>query len=104
MASPMAGAWELISDTHDGIMVLTDTHFASVLSPKNRNPFAGDNPTPVEALEAYMTISSLAGIYTTNGSTAVFHRVANSRVETAGQPMTTDFVIEGDQMAQVVLN
>ncbi len=53
MSSPLAGAWERVSDTDQGILVLTETHFSMVVMPKNRQRSERNEPTPEEAMAAY---------------------------------------------------
>ena len=38
MNSQLAGAWELVSDTQNGIAVFTDTYFNITITAKDRGP------------------------------------------------------------------
>ena len=42
MASPLAGAWELVDDDTEGVIVLTDTHFCVLVVRKDRKPWPPD--------------------------------------------------------------
>ena len=33
---PIVGAWELVSDSRVGVSIYTDSHFSTVVAPKNR--------------------------------------------------------------------
>ena len=96
MASPLAGAWQLDSDSRDGIMILTDEHLCIISSDKDRAPWQGKEPTGQEAIEAITEIVALGGTYIISGSVLTVQRVANSRVDTAGKPLTFDFSVDGD--------
>ena len=98
MASPLAGAWEMASDTAQGVVVFTDTHFSLVAMPKNRQRSTSSEPTPEEAMESYQTVRALAGTYTISGSTATLKRVANSRADTVGLDAVMEFSVQGDRM------
>ena len=68
MSSPLVGAWEYISDTHQGFRVCTETHYSVVLMRKNRQAIEGRDLTPEEALEVYQGVNALSGTYTVSGS------------------------------------
>ena len=98
MASPLTGAWEMVSDVDQGVVVFTDTHFSLVVMPKNRQRSTNSEPSPEEAMESYQTVRALAGTYTTSGSTATMKRVANSRADTVGLNAVMEFGIQGDRL------
>ena len=98
MASPIVGAWEMVSDVDQGVVVFTDTHFSLVVMPKNRQRSTGGEPTPAEAMESYQTVRALAGTYTISGSTATLKRVANLRADTVGMDAVMEFSVQGDRM------
>ena len=51
---PIVGAWELVSDSRVGVSIYTDSHFSTVVAPKNRQRSSGERATPDEALEALL--------------------------------------------------
>ena len=53
--SPLIGAWELVDDTRQGVLIYTGTHYAVVQMHKERNLPKGDQYTPEEVLEAIST-------------------------------------------------
>ncbi len=98
MSSPLVGSWELVSDTHQGVMVCSETHYSIVMMAKNRQRSGGDEPTPDEMIEAYRDVNALAGTYTVSGSKVIFQRVANLRAGVVGLDFEAGFTIEGDEL------
>ena len=96
--TPLIGAWELVDDTRQGILIFTETHYAVVQRQKERNLPKGDQYTPEEALEALYTCGALAGTYTVSGSTLTMERTANTRPESIGVTAVMEFTVEGDVM------
>ena len=98
MSSPLVGAWEQVSDTDQGIMVLTETHFGMVIMPKNRQRSERSEPTPEEAMAGYRGVRAMAGTYTVSRSGVTFKRVANLKADLIGLDMEAEFNVEGDRM------
>jgi hypothetical protein len=98
MSSELTGAWELVSDSHNGLAVFTDTHFNVTWTAKNRAKFKGDKPTDEEAAEAYRTLSTAAGTYEISGETLIFHRYVNRNPNWTGLDVHSEFSIDGDQL------
>ena len=62
MASPLAGAWEIIDDNYKGLFVWTDTHYSDAFMQTGRKNFQDENnPTDAEAAEAFKTIMQEQG-------------------------------------------
>ena len=55
VGGPLLGAWELVNDERQGVIIFTETHCAVVQMYKNRSLPSGDQYTPEEALEAITT-------------------------------------------------
>ena len=96
--SPLIGAWELVDDARQGVLIYTGTHYAVVQMQKERNLPKGDQYTPEEALEALYTSGALAGTYTVSGGTLTMERTANTRPESVGVTAVWEFTVEGDVM------
>ncbi len=96
MSSPLVGAWELVSDTRQGVMVCSETHFSVTMASKNRQRI--EEPTSDQIIEAYQDVNALAGTYTVTGSKLTFQRVATLRVNLIGLPFEADFTIDGDRL------
>ena len=98
VASPLVGAWELVDDSRQGVLIYTGTHYAVVQMQKERNLPKGDQYTPEEALEALYTCGALAGTYAVPGGTLTMERTANTRPESIGVTAVCEFTVEGDVM------
>ena len=98
MNSPLAGAWELVSDTQNGIAVFTDTHYNITWGAKDRAKFKVDEPTDAEAAEAYRTLSTAAGTYEVSGTTLILHRTVNRNPNWTGKDAHWEVSIDGDQL------
>ena len=98
MNSLLAGAWELVSDTQNGIAVFTDTYYNITWAPKNRAKFKVDEPTDAEAVVAYRELATAAGTYDFKGTTVVLHRVVNLNPNWTGKDVHWEYSIEGDQL------
>ena len=94
MSAPLAGAWALISDTHEGLMVCTESHYSMTISEKNRPRIV--EPTNEEILASYQAVNANAGTYETSGSTLRFERRACLRVNRINEPWVGIFTVEGD--------
>ena len=104
VGSPLVGAWELVNDTRQGVLIFTGTHYAVVQMQKERNLPKGDQYTPEEALEALYTCGALAGTYTVSGGTLTMERTANTRPESIGVIAVWEFTVEGDVMKGKVVS
>jgi hypothetical protein len=98
MSSKLAGAWELVSDSSNGLAVFTDTHFNVTWIEKNRAKFKTDEPTDAEAAEAFRTLNTAAGTYEISGDTLIFHRYVNRHPNWTGVDVHSEFSIDGDQL------
>ena len=99
MSSPLAGAWVLVSDTHEGVGVMTERYFNITWAEKDRKPFKQDeNPSQAEAAEAYRSFSSAAGRYELSGNVATLHRMVNRNPSWHGQAVKWEYRLEGDHL------
>ena len=102
MASPLVGAWELESDTHQGLFICTETHYCNAFMEKNRNTFKDEiSPTDAEAAEAYRTLAAGAGTYSVSGSIATLSEDTNRNPNGIGRPASLEFTVEGDRMTTI---
>jgi len=95
---PLVGAWELVDDTRQGVLMFTGTHCTIVVMQKERNLPSGDQYTPEEALEAISTCGTFAGTYTVSGNTVTANRIANLRPTLVGVDAVWESLVEGDTM------
>ena len=98
MSSPLAGAWERVSDDLVEILIFTDTHVASTGMRKNRKSVHGRALTEAEEAEGYRTAVANAGTYTLSGSTLTMHRIASLRLDVMDQDRVEEFTLEGDTL------
>jgi len=98
MGSLLAGAWELVSDTQNGIAVFTDTYYNITWVPNNRAKFEVDEPTDAEAVVAYRALATAAGTYDITGTTVVLHRVVNLNPNWTGKDVHWEYSIDGDRL------
>ena len=98
VGSSLVGAWELVDDSRQGVLIYTGTHYAVVQMQKERNLPKGDQYTPEEALEAISTSGSLAGTYSVSGNTVSAERIANLRPTFVGVTAVHEFAVEGDTL------
>ncbi|MCH8206699.1 MAG: hypothetical protein IH956_06805 [Chloroflexi bacterium] len=70
MSSPLAGAWELISDVQEGFAVFTQSHFNIYVVGKPGTGFAGGESAEELSDAASRTMRGSGGTYTVSGSAA----------------------------------
>jgi len=98
MNSPLTGAWELVSETQNGIAVFTDAYFNITIVAKDRQRFKADEPTDAEAAEAYRTLSTAAGTYEVSGTTLILHRMVNRNPNWTGKDALWEIAIDGERL------
>jgi hypothetical protein len=98
MSSSVVGAWQLVSDSDDGMLIFSDSYFSVVISEKNRAKFKGENPTEAEAAESYGTLTAVSGPYKLVGTTLVFSRIANKNPNVAGMDTSFEITLDGDRL------
>ena len=96
--SPLIGAWEMVDDTEQGVIIFTGTHHAVVRMHKERDLPKGEQYTPEEALTALYTSGSQAGPYTLSGTTLTLERTAHLRPERVGENAVLEVAVEGDTL------
>ena len=77
VGGPLLGAWELVNDERQGVIIFTETHCAVVQMYKNRSLPSGDQYTSEEALEAITTCGAFSATYTVSGNTVTVERITN---------------------------
>ena len=94
----MVGAWEMVDDTEQGVLIFTGTHYAVVRMHKERDLPKGEQYTPEEALTALYTSGAQAGPYTVSGTTLTLERTAHLRPERVGENAVLEITLEGDTL------
>ena len=96
MASPLVGAWELISDSEEGIAVFTDTHYSFIFQDKNRKRYPEDSSNDAAELEAYRTHQSQGGTYKVSDSSLAFGREFCRHPGRSGRTLDAEITFQGD--------
>ena len=96
--NPLVGAWEMVDDGEQGVMIFTETHYAVVRMNKERDLPKGEQYTPEEALTALYTCGAQSGAYTVSGTTLTMTRTAHLRPERTGENAVLEVAIEGDMI------
>ena len=96
--SPLIGAWEMVDDTEQGVIIFTGTHHATVRMHKERDLPKGEQYMPEEALTALYTSGAQAGPYTLSGTTLTLERTAHLRPERVGENAVLEVAVEGDTL------
>ena len=96
MSSPLVGAWELISDTEEGIAVFTDTHYSFIFQNKNRKPYPEDSSDDAAELEAYRTHQSQGGTYKHSGTSLTLGREFCRHPGRSGRLFDVEIALQGD--------
>ena len=94
--NPLVGAWEMVDDAEQGVMIFTETHYAVVRMHKERGLPKGEQYTPEEALTALYTSGAQAGAYTVSGNTLTMTRTAHLRPERVGENAVLEVTVEGN--------
>ncbi len=96
MASPIAGAWELISDSEEGIAVFTDTHYSFIFQDKSRKTYPEDGSDDAAELEAHRTHHSQGGTYKVSGSSLAFGREFCRHPGRSGRTLDAEITFQDD--------
>ena len=69
--SPLAGAWELVSDEWEGMMLMTDTQYRYLVTRRDRPQIAEPvaEMSDADAASLYHSFDAQGGSYVTEGST-----------------------------------
>lgn len=94
----LAGAWELVSNTHVGLALFTERHFNMMVTDKQRQTYDSDELSDTEAATAFRQMESAGGTYELSGTTVVFHRLVNRHPNWTGQDFTWPFRLNGDEL------
>ena len=99
--SSIVGAWELVSDTHDGLMIDTGTYHMFLISEKNRAPYANARePTEAEELAAFRSVFAGAGLFSLSGTAATYEAKLGLSPNGLGQTYTGEFIVDGDRLVE----
>ncbi len=101
MVASIIGAWELVSDTHEGLMIDTGKYHMFLITEKGREPFADAGaPTEAEAAAAFRSVSAGAGIFSLSGTAATYEAKLGLTPNGLGQTYTGEFIVDGDRLVE----
>ena len=69
-SSSLTGAWELVSDTHEGLLFIAGDNWGEITVEKDRRQFAWDKMTERDELSAFRTLEAVGGRFDLSGMTA----------------------------------
>jgi hypothetical protein len=99
--SSIVGVWELVSDTHEGLMIDTGSYHMFLISEKNRAPFDdASSPTESEASAAFRSVIAGAGIFSLSGTAATYEAKLGLTPNGLGQTYTGEFIVDGDHLVE----
>lgn len=98
--SSLAGAWELVSDEWDGLMLMTDTEYRYVMTRKDRAPIQArpNELTDREAAILYHSFEAQGGAYSVRASMITRRPAISKDPREQGREMTTEFSIDGETL------
>jgi len=96
--SPFAGAWELVSDTYEGLMLRTDAHYCAVVTRRNRPLPQVSELSVSEAAALYRGAqTAVAGSYTIDGMKTVTRTLLDRNPAMVGRESTRIWRFEDDR-------
>ncbi len=99
--SSIVGVWELISDTHEGLMIDTGNYHMFLITEKDRPPYANANaPTEAEELAAFRSAGAGAGLLSLSGTAATYEAKLGLIPNGLGQTYTGEFIVDGDRLVE----
>lgn len=99
MTTPLVGAWEAAWDTHQGLVIFTETHVVELIMARNRELFKNENePSEAEEAAAFRTLNGSAGTYSISGSVITAEREITRVPNQAGKQVQYEFSIEDNML------
>ena len=99
--SSIVGVWELVSETHEGLMIDTGKYHMFLITEQGRSPYANaGEPTEAEELAAFRTASAGAGIFLLSGTAATYAAKLGLNPNGLGQTYTGEFIVDGDRLIE----
>ena len=98
--SPLAGAWELVSDEWDGMMLMTDTQYRYIVARKDRPHIAAreSDLNDADAALLYHSYDAQGGSYTVSGSTMTRRPEVARDPRQQGLKVPIDFRVTGETL------
>ncbi len=99
-SSPIAGAWELVSEEWVGLMIMTDTQYRYIMTRKDRpSVTAGANElSDADVANLYHSFDAQCGSHTVSGSTLLRQPVVVKDPRDKGREISIEFAIDGEEL------
>ena len=99
-STSLAGAWELVSDEWDGIILMTHTEYRYLLTRKDRPQVAGpaSDMSDADAADLYHSFDAQGGSYTVSGSTMTRLPVVARDPRQKGREIPVKFKVKGEAL------
>ena len=93
-----AGAWELVSDAYEGLMVCSDSHYCAVVTRRERPIPQGTELSVAEAAGLYRALqTAVAGTYTIDGMKTTTRALLDRNLAMIGRESTREWRFEDDR-------
>lgn len=100
--SPFAGAWELVSDTYEGLMLRTDQHYCALVTRRNRPMPPESELSASEAAALYRSAqTAVAGSYTIDGMKTTTRTLLDRNPGLVGRESTRIWRFQDDRATGV---
>ena len=102
--SSLSGAWELVSDEWEGLMLMTDTEYRYVMTRQGREPIptATSQLTDTQAATLYHSYDAQGGSYSVSESEMIRRPAVAKDPRAQGRPMTVQFRLEGENLTIIL--
>ena len=99
-SSSLTGAWELVSDTHEGLLFIAGDNWGEITVEKDRRQFAWDKMTERDELSAFRTLEAVGGRFDLSGMTATADVTVAKFPGMVGMTAIADFAVDRDHMTR----
>ena len=99
-SSSLTGAWELVSDTHEGLLFIAGANWGEITVEKDRRQFAWDKMTERDELSAFRTLEAVGGRFDLSGMTATADVTVAKFPAMVGMTAKADFAVDRDMMTR----
>ena len=99
-SSSLTGAWELVSDTHEGLLFIAGDNWGEITVEKDRRRFDWDRMTEQDELSAFRTLEAVGGRFDLSGMTATADVTVAKFPSMVGMTAIADFAVDRDHMTR----
>ena len=99
-SSSLTGAWELVSDTQEGLLFIAGNNWGEITVEKDRRQFAWDKMTERDELSAFRTLEAVGGRFDLSGMTATADVTVAKFPAMVGMTARADFAVDRDTLTR----